>query len=60
MPSSIVRAFGKAKKFNPIVRERDNSSDLEKAEVAIHAKFAHIRQGKLDSPNNNGQTISAP
>ncbi|AYN58070.1 hypothetical protein HWB90_gp069 [Mycobacterium phage Fowlmouth] len=60
MPSSQVRPFGKAKKINPIPREKDNTSDLELAEMKARAKYAHIRQGDNLNPANNGHTTTAP
>ncbi|AVD99744.1 hypothetical protein HWB51_gp068 [Mycobacterium phage Cuke] len=60
MPSSQVRPFGKAKKINPIEREKDNTSDLELAEMKARAKFAHIKQGDNLNPANNGKTTTAP
>ena len=60
MPSSQIRPVGKAKKLNPIVRERDNTSDLELAEMKARAPYAHIKQGKNLDPGNNGKTTTAP
>lgn len=57
-------------KVQPIPRDRDNTDDLEEAELRVHSKaspFPHPgnkgRKGSFDSGSNaafNGNQISAP
>jgi hypothetical protein len=45
------------KKVNPIVREHDNSTDLEIAEMKAHARVGHFRAPDLSVP---GTDATAP
>lgn len=46
-------------KVNPIPRDRDNSADLETAEMRVHAKYKGLQHPGEGSQFNN-QTRTAP
>ena len=54
MASPKVKVFGIKKKVNPIVRERDNTSDLELAELKAHQKYKGLKTPANIDPANNG------
>lgn len=69
MPKARVTKLNVKKKVNPIVREHDNTTDLELAEQKAHAALSPIRypgsatgsfspQGGTDA--YNGKTVTAP
>lgn len=56
--SGKVRSFGgPAKKVNPIPREKDNTSDLEKEELRLHSKRKWIAP---DASSPGRQTTAPP
>lgn len=57
MPKARVTKLNVKKQINPIVRERDNTSDLELAEMKAHGKFKGLRAPDSSVP---GRKVTAP
>ena len=57
MPKARVTKLNVKKQINPIVRERDNTSDLEFAEMKAHGKFKGLRAPDSSTP---GRKVTAP
>lgn len=57
MPKARVTKLNVRKKVNPIVRENDNTSRLEHAEMRAHGKFKGLRAPDSSVP---GRSVSAP
>lgn len=58
MPKPKVTVLNKKKQVNPIVRDRDNTDDLQLAELKVRTKYT-----KLDAPEGlipGRQTTSPP
>lgn len=60
MPAPRVTKLNVKKKVNPIVREHDNSTDLEIAEMKTHAKYKGLKAPANIDPGKNGTVTSAP
>jgi hypothetical protein len=54
MPTPKVTKLNVKQKVNPIVREHDNTTDLEIAEQRVHAKYKGLKAPKNIDPGNNG------
>lgn len=57
MPKARVTKLNVKKAVNPIVREHDNTTDLEMAEMKAHGKFKGLRAPDASIP---GKKTTAP
>ncbi len=57
MANARVTKLNVKKKVNPIVREHDNTTDLEMAEMKAHGRFKGMRAPDSSVP---GKKITAP
>lgn len=59
MASPKVKVLNIKKKVNPIPRERDNTSDLELAEMKVHQKYKGLKAPANIDPGNNGKITTS-
>ena len=57
MPKPRVTKLNVKGKYNKIIREHDNTTDLERAEMVAHGKFKGLRAPDLAVP---GKQVTAP
>lgn len=57
MPKARVTKLNVKGKYNKIIREHDNTTDLERAEMVAHGKFKGLRAPDLAVP---GKKVTAP
>ena len=57
MPKARITKLNVKKKVNKIVREHDNTTDLEMAEMAAHARFSPFIAPERSIP---GTSVTAP
>lgn len=57
MPKAKVTVLNVKKKVNPIERERDNTNDLEAAEMAAHGRYKGLRAPDTKIP---GKKVTTP
>lgn len=59
MAKPKVTVLNQAKKINPIGRERDNSLDLEIAEMKARGKYKGLQAPSNIDPGNNGTVTTS-
>lgn len=57
MPKARVTVLNQHKKVNPIPRERDNTDDLQAAEMRVHGRYKGMRAPDKSVP---GKVFTSP